>query len=942
MIMNIKMNKQLIALLFFLQLFALRGSTVEAANGAVSLVYPKYGQFFSDTSIAFEWNTYAGASSYNLEIATDSLFSAIVITKTGLAVTDDTINLAMGSDYFWRVQADTGTGSTSWSDKGKFTLFDPISIGSIEFWVSPTSGMVMDTGGYITTWKDKSGNGRDASQDTINKKPQLDSSFGEINNIPIVSWRGTGADAKQMDFEQIRLGNYTAYFMYKLFLSFRAVHYLMGGDTSGTAAKHSGFYAGGQACVGVPIECIYIGINDSNKVLLNATVEPTTWGVVTFTKSTIYRNGGIIGSTGTPLDGMLLSRLGDRVFDEAQGHYFYGEMAEVLIFSKELTGAEKTKTDNYFYDKYAPPMSLGKDISVPYGFCGDTLRARTYFVSKLWSDNSTGDSLVVNKTGTYWCEGTDIFGRVSRDTVEVSFTEYTNYKDSTICMGGNMTWYPAINDSTYSYLWNDLSTDSFLLISDTGNYYFTVTDSSGCSSNSDTLVIQLDSFELKVTLGSDTNLCSGNIIRPLDIGETFTSHLWSDGLTDTALSITATANYSVTVTNLVGCMGVDTTLVTIKGNAPAVSFIPTNVCIGDSSFFISLSTPVPPEKIISWDWDFGDGKTGSGDSIKHLYDSAKVYNGTLTVTTDSGCGNAGINNVTVYQLPNVDFMPSLACDNEPITFTDTATNDPGLITQWDWNFDDGNSGVDSISALPTPSHLFNNSGLYNVNLTLTTTNGCQDSTQKVVEVRASPTAAFAVSDTCLGDTTYFIDQSISGTAPIDQWDWDFDDGISSSDQNPWHVYTLSNSYNVELIATDTNGCADTTTQATKVIPYPVSDFDMVEPCAGFAFVLRDSSTISSDSIVSSVWNIESSTFFGDSLNYTINDTGALPGLFKYMDPHTWILIIRQNWVSHHCPLHSQIAQLAQVLIYGRLEMTALRRTLTQSIPMRQRELWTFS
>ncbi|HNB52466.1 MAG TPA: PKD domain-containing protein, partial [Anaerolineales bacterium] len=56
---------------------------------------------------------------------------------------------------------------------------------------------------------------------------------------------------------------------------------------------------------------------------------------------------------------------------------------------------------------------------------------------------------------------------------------------------------------------------------------------------------------------------------------------------------------------------------------------------GESITFTSLST-TNGTPIVSWEWDFGDGQTGSGEAVTHLYANAGVYDVSLTIT--DACG----------------------------------------------------------------------------------------------------------------------------------------------------------------------------------------------------------------------------------------------------------------------------------------------------------------
>jgi hypothetical protein len=50
--------------------------------------------------------------------------------------------------------------------------------------------------------------------------------------------------------------------------------------------------------------------------------------------------------------------------------------------------------------------------------------------------------------------------------------------------------------------------------------------------------------------------------------------------------------------------------------------------------------PQPPSDpdgtIVSWAWNFGDGTSGSGQTVSHTYANGNTYNVTLTVTDNNG------------------------------------------------------------------------------------------------------------------------------------------------------------------------------------------------------------------------------------------------------------------------------------------------------------------
>ncbi len=55
--------------------------------------------------------------------------------------------------------------------------------------------------------------------------------------------------------------------------------------------------------------------------------------------------------------------------------------------------------------------------------------------------------------------------------------------------------------------------------------------------------------------------------------------------------------------------------------------------------------------IAGYEWDFGDGSTGSGSSVSHTYSTVGVYLATLTVTDDHGASTSTSTEIRVYDQP---------------------------------------------------------------------------------------------------------------------------------------------------------------------------------------------------------------------------------------------------------------------------------------------------
>lgn len=133
-----------------------------------------------------------------------------------------------------------------------------------------------------------------------------------------------------------------------------------------------------------------------------------------------------------------------------------------------------------------------------------------------------------------------------------------------------------------------------------------------------------------------------------------------------------------------------------------------------------------------------------------------------------------------------------------VHFTDESAGHPNY---WRWDLGNG-----TISYLQNPSVSYFIPGTYNVKLVVKNAAG-QDSIVKTnyVQVYAAPVVDFIATQTSGCDTvsTSFSDLSNSANA----WQWDFGDGIFSSEQHPSHIYSQTGSYNVSLRAINGEGCS---------------------------------------------------------------------------------------------------------------------------------------
>jgi len=340
--------------------------------------------------------------------------------------------------------------------------------------------------------------------------------------------------------------------------------------------------------------------------------------------------------------------------------------------------------------------------------------------------------------------------------------------------------------------------------------------------------------------------------------------LWNwdfgDGGTSTIQSpahlYTTSGIYDVTliVFDEFGCSDSITQLVEVV-TGPTADFTYIEYCLGDETEFFDNSSTNGGSVIDSWSWDFGDPLSG-GDNISslqnptHIFIDAGTFTVTLIVVNMDGCSDTTTQDIIVDPLPLVDFTMSndTICLGEIAQFNGTGTN----VTFWNWDFGDGGT-----ASIQNPIHLYTAPGTYTVTLTGTSSDGCDNSISYNIVVREIPTADFLYNDVCLGDSTYFLDQSSASVGFINAWEWDFGDGNISTLQNPAHLYMIAGVYNVALIAFDSFGCSDTIIQSVEVFANPNADFFYQETCLGDSVYFTDNSNNNNGpDIISWSWDFD--------------------------------------------------------------------------------------
>ena len=329
--------------------------------------------------------------------------------------------------------------------------------------------------------------------------------------------------------------------------------------------------------------------------------------------------------------------------------------------------------------------------------------------------------------------------------------------------------------------------------------------------------------------------CVGETISLSANGQSGASYSWSGpgGFSSTQQNPTrpnCTLNMAgtYTCTIAVGSATNSATTEVVIYPMPTANFTFTTVCAGNPTQFTSTSTTNPAgQNIQDYQWNFGDGQTGTGANPTHTYTSAGTYTVTLTVSCGGHCTSQKTQQVTVNAQPVANFTFTTVCQGTATQFTSNST---GQIQSYTWNFGDGQTGSGQ-----NVSHTYAQPGTYTVTLTVQGAGGCSSDKTQQVTVNASPTADFTFTTVCKGNPTQFTSTStVPQGQQIQTYSWNFGDGQTGSGQTVSHTYAEAGNYTVtHSVSTAHGSCTDQKVQSVPVNAQPVPTITSNPPVVGY-------------------------------------------------------------------------------------------------------------
>ena len=318
---------------------------------------------------------------------------------------------------------------------------------------------------------------------------------------------------------------------------------------------------------------------------------------------------------------------------------------------------------------------------------------------------------------------TDQFNCTATDTAQL--TAWPNpvldpLTDDTVCYNttANLTASATGGTGAISYLWSTTETTATItpLITQNTQYWVQATDINNCQT-SDSLWVLVSNPS--VTLGSDDTLCLGQTLAvagQVTGGFGPYSYNWSTGAVTPQINITGTTDTCITleVLDLIGCAAIDTMCIVVNLLAVDAGADVTQ-CPGEALTLTAVTTG--GFGAITYQWS--TGATVANTVAYPTTDSTFV----VTVHDAFGCQAHDSLSATMHPVPMPNLGPDITmCINHVVTL------DPGTgFASYLWSTGDNTQTITLDGSQMS-------TGTHNYSVTVTNTEGCNNSDTITVEV----------------------------------------------------------------------------------------------------------------------------------------------------------------------------------------------------------------
>ncbi|HSC36680.1 MAG TPA: PKD domain-containing protein, partial [Chitinophagaceae bacterium] len=273
------------------------------------------------------------------------------------------------------------------------------------------------------------------------------------------------------------------------------------------------------------------------------------------------------------------------------------------------------------------------------------------------------------------------------------------------------------------------------------------------------------------------------------------------------------------ITSPGGCTDTLVRKIVVKGPTGTFSYDKTIACTPGLVSFTAQT-----QNTASLVWDFNDGYTIKTPNLQvnHSFSALGIYVPKMILEDAQGCKVpiVGKDTISIYGVePAFGSDKKLVCDAGLISFSDSSLSND-LIMDYEWHFGDGGVSYDQ-----DPAHTYTAGGVYPVELTVTTLNGCKSTSSQVTNIKVAVSPQVSIrgdSSACAPATLNFSGASVVPDTSALSWQWNFGNGTTAAQQNPGPAqYQQAGNYPVVMNVTNSSGCVTTVTKPVFIHPVPL-------------------------------------------------------------------------------------------------------------------------
>jgi len=404
------------------------------------------------------------------------------------------------------------------------------------------------------------------------------------------------------------------------------------------------------------------------------------------------------------------------------------------------------------------------------------------FANYRWSNGDTTRSISITQSGNYSLrvENQDGCESIESNSISLTFNSLpaqpsiSNLSPTIFCFGDSTSLAGPLGFT--QYIWSNGASGNTISVNTITSVSLQGVDANGCSSPSSAPIsTTVNALPAQPVISGPLGFCQGSSTQ-LSTNPGFVSYNWSNGATDSVITVNNVQTLTVTVTDVNGCISpLSAAVTTVVNPLPPQPLITagsaTIFCEGEN---VSLSGPTG---FATYNWS--NGATGASTVV----DSSVAIS--LTVIDANGCISPAsqVLNIQVNPLPAQPVITPLSsttfCDGDSTQLTG-----PLGFAQYIWS----NNGMgDTISVSAAGS----------ISLQVVDTNGCTSTASQPVGVSVNPLPARPV---ITGDSAFCQGDSTILSAPAGFTTYNWSNGATDS------VITVNSAQALTVVVTDVNAC----------------------------------------------------------------------------------------------------------------------------------------